>query len=131
MRVPQGYNAYFFKEFPLDQLVPGTSRMDEDEFTALKESIQEQGMVNPLVIEYHVPEYIVFVGHNRCKVLEELGHTTAPAVVLSRVRGEIVDGGEVIPAERFARTMEKVHPGDDTWTQSCWAMRMLKRARQV
>lgn len=75
------------QEIPLAKINPApyNPRLDlkpaDEEYKKIKRSIEVFGLVEPLIWNEHNGTLIG--GHQRLKVLQELGRTTAPCVVLS------------------------------------------------
>lgn len=62
-----------------------SNKMLSGDFSLLKDSIEEFGLLYPLVVVKHEEEddvYIVVDGASRCRALRELGYDAAPVIVL-------------------------------------------------
>lgn len=137
MRWP-GYAAFYYEAFPIETLtritfplIDGvqTGGMKLDEFFALKKSIENTGLTNPIIVE-NDQNFRIAMGHNRVEVVEQLGNTHIKAVVLVEGIMPMLPGHEGIPNRFFEERMAVLHPGDETWRKSQWADRILKSCRQ-
>ncbi|MEE9581016.1 MAG: ParB/Srx family N-terminal domain-containing protein [Nitrosomonadaceae bacterium] len=106
-----------------------TGGMGRNKFLELKESIKNDGLTNPIIIEQD-QNFRIAMGHNRVEAMEQLGHTHIKAVLL--VQGIMImhPGHKGIPNRFFEERMHSLHPGDDTWRLSQWAKRVLKSCKQ-
>ncbi len=59
---------------PRKDLSPG-----DPEYESIKRSIEEFGYVDPIIVN---SDYTVIGGHQRLKVLQELGHTTVSVIII-------------------------------------------------
>lgn len=134
-----GYNAYYYKAFPMEALtlclrptINGTTTggMGVKQFLALKESIQKEGLINPIVIESS-KTFRIALGHNRVEAMKQFGHTHIKAVVINKGARSLLPGYEGIPNQCFEAFMKRTHPGDKLWVSSQWAKRVIRSAIQV
>ena len=69
---------------PIAELVPATynpRRLSKSEYEHIKNSLNNFGFVNPIIVNTHKGrENIIVGGHQRVKVWQDMGHTEAPAV---------------------------------------------------
>jgi hypothetical protein len=136
------YKAYYFEEFPISRLTLcmsphlikdgiKTGGMEKNEFLALKDSIDMNGQINPIIVEVDSggpPRYRICMGNNRVESLLLLGKEHVRARVIHRSRvPEPADGEfERITDDNLIPFMKKAHPGDELWKKSAWAQRILK-----
>ncbi len=136
------YKAYYFEEFPISRLTLCTSPhlfkdgmktggMPKDEFLSLKDNIEMNGQINPIIVEVDSggpPRYRICMGNNRVEALLLLGEEYVRALVIHRARvPEPADGAfERIRDDDLIDFMKKAHPGDELWKKSAWAQRILK-----
>ena len=134
------YKAYYFDEFPIDRLtfldfshmyVDGmkTGGMKKDAFLSLKNSIETEGLTNPIIVEVDSgPRYRIAMGNNRAEVVKQLGHTHIKALVLFNcTQPSAADGKHTHVLDTDLEDfMSEVHPGDETWKKSGWVDRLLK-----
>ena len=137
MRWP-GYAAFYYKAFPIEKLtrvnfplIEGiqTGGMQLDDFLALKESIEEIGLTNPIIVERD-HRFRIAMGYNRTEAMLQLDNTHIKAVVLVKGVTHMLPGHEGISNRFFEERMALLHPGDETWRKSQWADRVLKSCRQ-
>ncbi len=137
MRWP-GYAAYYYDAFPIEKLTRNklptfgdvkTGGMSLTKFLALKESIENEGLTNPIIIEQD-QRFRIAMGHNRVEAMEQLGHTHIKAVLLVQGIKAMQPGHKGIPNRFFEEQMGTIHPGDDTWRASQWAKRVLRSCIQ-
>lgn len=80
-------------EFPIPVVVPlsklhsfmwRSNKMLSGDFSLLKDSIEEFGLLYPLVVVKHEENdgYIVVDGASRCRALRQLGYDVVPVIVL-------------------------------------------------
>ena len=136
------YKAYYFENFPISRLTLFTSPhlfkdgmktggMAKEEFLSLKDNIEMNGLINPIVVEVDSggpPRYRICMGNNRVEALLLLGKEHIRALVIHRARvPEAADGVfERIKDDDLIAFMKKAHPGDELWKKSAWAQRILK-----
>lgn len=68
----------------IDKLIahPGhPNRMSKTNFTRLVRNIERTGRYEPIVVRPRDDRFQVINGHNRCRALRELGHTTVDVVI--------------------------------------------------
>jgi hypothetical protein len=132
------YRAYFHNSLCLDDVevfdVPEkegikTGGMSKEKFLELVSSIEEKGLINPLVVEKR-KVMKVQVGNNRVWALRQLGHTHAPAVIFAR-QFEAPANAQLIPSRFLESKMKKLHPGDNTWKITPVAKRLLSSTLQL
>ena len=136
--------AWWYESIPIDLLetfdVPAdktggvkTGGMKPDEWDPLIQSLKEEGMVNPIMVEDDNTSFKVAIGNNRVWGMKALGETTIKAVVMTRGKQEInmPPGGIPIPNHLFAYQMGKLHPRDETWKKSIYATKITKSVLQV
>ena len=137
MRWP-GYAAYYYEAFPIEKLARlklplykgmKTGGMTYEAFLQLKESIENEGLINPIIIERD-QTYRIAMGHIRVEAVEQLGYTTIKAVLLVQGIKIMQTGHKSIANRFFEEDMHSLHPGDNTWRKSQWALRVLKSCRQ-
>ena len=133
-----GYAAYYYEAFPMDKLVRWklptygdlkTGGMGRKEFMALKESIENDGLINPIIIEQD-QRFRIALGHNRVEVMYQLGRTHIKAVLLVKGIKIMLPEKRSIPNRFFVEQMKTLHPGDETWRLSQWAKRVALSCRQ-
>ena len=133
-----GYAAYYYEAFPMDKLVRWkaptyadlkTGGMGRKEFLALKESIENDGLINPIIIEQD-QQFRIAIGHNRVEAMYQLGHTHIKAVLLVKGGKHMLPGKIGIPNRFFVEQMKSLQPGDETWRLSQWAKRVVGSCRQ-
>ena len=137
MRWP-GYAAYYYDAFPIEKLTRHkqptfkdvkTGGMSPVNFLKLKESIKDEGLINPIIIEQD-QRFRIAMGHNRVEAMHQLGHTHIKAVLLVRGIMAMQPGHENIPNRFFEERMGSLHPGDETWRASQWSKRVLRSCPQ-
>ena len=78
-------------EFPIPVVVPlgklrpfkwRSNEMVSGDFALLKDSIEEFGLLAPLVVVKDGDGYVVLDGYSRCRALHHLGYDVAPVIVL-------------------------------------------------
>jgi ParB-like chromosome segregation protein Spo0J len=82
----------YYKEISIDLIkllpqskLPPLPSMSSDELDALKESIQEFGILQPLVVTVNGDDkYLLQAGHNRLRIAQELGLSIIPCFVALR-----------------------------------------------
>lgn len=70
------------EQIPIESLSPAEYNpraIDKEEMANLKRAVREWGMIQPLVVNR---DGTIIGGHQRYRVMLELGHKTAPCVVL-------------------------------------------------
>lgn len=136
------YRAYYYESFPIEAMAlldfshlnkdgVKTGGMPADEYLALRDDIEKNGLTNPVIIEVDSgPKYRIAMGNNRVQAMLDLGFTTVPAVVLHRATHPEDAHGEftVIEDVDLLEFMEVIHPGDDTWKKSGWMYEKAKFA---
>lgn len=132
------YKPYYYENFPIARLkildfphmhIDGirTGGMKKEAFLALKESIEKDGLVNPIVIEVDSgPCYRIAMGNNRVEVIRQKGGEFIKALVLFRSSQPVESDGPCTHITDLESFMGKVHPGDSSWKKSGWADRLLK-----
>ncbi|MEN6321021.1 MAG: ParB/RepB/Spo0J family partition protein [Syntrophaceae bacterium] len=88
----------YYKEIFIDQIyllpqseLPPLPSMSADELDELKESIQEFGILQPLIVTViRDDKYLLQAGHNRLRIAQELGLSTIPCFVALR-NDDIID----------------------------------------
>lgn len=108
-----------------------TGGMSKDEFLALKDSIEVDGQINPIVVEVDSGgrlRYRICIGNNRVESLLLLGKEHVRALVIHKGRGPEPDDGafKAIADDDLISFMKEAHPGDELWKKSAWAQRILK-----
>ena len=107
-----------------------TGGMGEKKFLGLKESIKNEGLINPIIIE-NDQRFRIAMGNNRVEAMRQLGHDHIKAVVIIKGAKDLLPGHQLIPNHCFESFMGEIHPGDDLWKHSQWAKRVLRSAVQV
>ena len=82
----------YYKEIFIDQIMllpqsalPPLPSMSSDELDELKRSIQEFGILQPLIVTVNSDDkYLLQAGHNRLRIAQELGLSTIPCFVALR-----------------------------------------------
>lgn len=137
MRWP-GYAAFYYEAYPIDELfrrkIPlkegkQTGGMGLAEFEALKKSISTEGLINPIIVERGRTDMIA-MGFNRVEAMEQLGNSCIKAVVLVQGVTHMLPNHIGIPNRFFEHRMKSLHPGDELWRKSQWALRVLRSCRQ-
>ncbi len=76
-----------FLEIPVDMVKPNPlqprEHLDHDQFQALKNSIQKQGLIQPIAVRQIGEHYEIVAGERRVKAVRELGIKTVPAYILN------------------------------------------------
>lgn len=74
-----------FGDIPVDQIVPNPKQprqvFDEDDLTELVESIQEVGLLQPIVVRRVTDGYELVMGERRLRATKKAGLATIPAIV--------------------------------------------------
>jgi hypothetical protein len=130
--------AWYFDNFPINLLdyfdIPEnrtggvkTGGMQPHRFQALKESIEQEGLINPVIVEYDNTRAKVQLGNNRCIAMLQLGHDTIKTIYCTK-NGVLppVPGGKPIPADKVDATMRVIHPGDTKYIRLPY-LRNLRR----
>jgi hypothetical protein len=132
-----GFNAFYFESFPVDKLnafdIPEkegvkTGGMSAKSFLALVKSIEENGLINPIIVE-RANHMTVAIGNNRVWALRHLGISHAKIVLFAKPVG-VPEGGELIPNNHLEARMAQLHPGDDSWIHSQIARWIRRTSRQ-
>jgi hypothetical protein len=79
----------YYKEILIDQIellpqseLPPLPSMSSDELDELKESVQEFGILQPLIVTViRDDKYLLQAGHNRLRIAQELGLSIIPCIV--------------------------------------------------
>lgn len=75
------------KDIPIDKIqVPQerlTSTLTEEEFTALTESIREQGLICPISIRPDGSSFILVSGLNRLRATQSIGWKSIPSIIIT------------------------------------------------
>lgn len=133
-----GVQAWYFEAFPIELLdyfdIPEsrtggvkTGGMSPKKFQALKDSIQQEGLINPVIVENDNFRARVQLGNNRCIAMMQLGHDTIKAVYCTKNNNlPPVKGGKPIPADKVDATMRIIHPGDTKYIRLPY-LRNLRR----
>lgn len=141
------YRVYYFEALPITRLQAldfnhmhfgeaKTGGMPLEEFSALKNSIEKEGLINPIVIEVdsgNPPRFRIAMGNNRVEAYKQLGHDTIKALVLVKGHNKPFEGlGEFdeIQQPDLEEFMSQVHPGDVLWKKSSWANRVISSTPQ-
>ncbi|MEM4959177.1 MAG: ParB N-terminal domain-containing protein, partial [Nanopusillaceae archaeon] len=75
----------FITKIKLDQIYLDEGpfeKLDEKELEMLVESIQDFGLIYPLVVQEKEGQFVIVDGRNRIRALKRLGITEAPAIVI-------------------------------------------------
>lgn len=75
----------FVTKIKLDQIYLDEGpfeKLDEKELEMLVESIQDFGLIYPLVVQEKEGQFVIVDGRNRIRALKKLGITEAPAIVI-------------------------------------------------
>ena len=134
--------AWWYESFPIELLSPfdipesktngvKTGGMKEKEWIPLINSLKEEGMVNPIIVEDNNSEFKVAIGNNRVWAMKSFGDTTIKAIVITRGRTNIPPGGIHIPKNIFVHQMKLLHPKDETWRKSAFATKIACSALQI
>ena len=116
-----GFSAYYFDSFPVDKLnafdIPEkegvkTGGMSAENFKELVASIEEKGLINPIIVE-RANHMTVAIGNNRVWALRQLGETNAKIVLFAKASRAVPEGGEHIPNKHLEARMAQIHPGDE------------------
>lgn len=133
--------AWYFEDFPIELLdyfdIPEsrtggvkTGGMSPKKFQALKDSIQDKGLINPVIAENNNTRTVVQLGNNRCIAMLQLGYDTIKTVYCTKNGNPPpVAGGLPIPADKVDATMRVIHPGDKKYIR-CPYLRNLRRHYQ-
>jgi hypothetical protein len=137
------YKPYYYDAFPIEKLrlldfshmhFDGlkTGGMKEEEFLSLRDNIEKNGLINPIVVEVDSgPVYRIAMGNNRVEALKQLGHTHVKALVLFCYTQPSEELGPCLQVNDsdLESFMSIKHPGDETWRKSGWCDRLLKFVR--
>lgn len=82
----QPVNGARFSELPIDHIVPNPRQprtvFDEDELAELRHSIDEVGLLQPIVVRAHGPHgYELIMGERRLRAAKAAGLDTIPAII--------------------------------------------------
>ena len=136
--------SWWYEALPMDLLDPfdvpeertagvKTGGMQPKEWDPFIQSIKEEGMVNPIMVEDNNTSFKVAIGNNRFWAMKALGETTIKAVVMTRGKTatQMPPGYTVIPNNLFVYQMGKLHPKDETWKKSLYAQKISRCVLQV
>lgn len=92
-----------FKEIPIDQiLIENRQREDLGDLETLKTTIQQYGLIEPILVQRVDSSYRLIAGERRLTAFKELGHTTIPAGIVDKpISADILDALELY--ENIAR----------------------------
>lgn len=92
-----------FKEIPIDQiLIQNRQREDLGDLDVLKSTIQQYGLIEPILVQRTDSGYRLIAGERRLTAFKELGRTTIPAGIVDKpVSTDILDALELY--ENIAR----------------------------
>jgi hypothetical protein len=132
-----GLQAFYYEAVPIDELdyfdIPEqrtggvkTGGMQPKAFAALVESIKQNGLTNPVLVEVDVNNKKVQLGNNRCVAMKTLGYDSIKAVVITKngIKAPFPNA-KPIPPQNFDATMRVVHPGDEKYI-TCPYVRNLR-----
>jgi len=134
------YKAWYLKEFPIGRLTlidkphlyfdgMKTGGMTKEAFLSLKDDIETNGLINPIVVEVDSgPKYRIAMGNNRVEAALLLGYETIKVVAIHRCTEPMYEDGtaERLTDDVFLSRMKELHPGDELWKKSAWAQFILK-----
>jgi len=86
LRVVEDESDSSLRNLPLDRIKPGPyqprSVFDPDRLTELAESIQQQGVIQPIIVRHQSEgEYEIIAGERRWRAAQQAGIETIPAIV--------------------------------------------------
>lgn len=138
------YKPYYYDAFPIEKLrlldfshmhfdELKTGGMKKDEFLNLKDNIEKNGLINPIVVEVDSgPVYRIAMGNNRVEAMKQLGYTEIKALVLFCYTHPPEELGPCLQINDndLETFMAIKHPGDETWRKSGWCDRLLKFVKE-
>lgn len=141
------FRAYYFEHLPINRLSLWdfshmyhdgikTGGMQLEQFLNLREDIEKNGLINPIVVEVdsgNPPRFRVAMGNNRVEAWKQLGNDTIKALCIFKQNPPPIEGlgeHEFVDHPNLESFMAKVHPGDELWRKSAWAEKMLRSIPQ-
>lgn len=105
MRIEDQINLIHVPISQLNEAIYNPRTMTKDEFNGLKESIQEFGLVDPLIIN---KDFTIIGGHQRLEAAKKLGYKEVPCIQLDLDKHQEKKLNVILNSQAISGNMDQI-----------------------